>query len=208
MRDFTKCHFLKSLSAVVSIGPIVQVIIQHHFILDLTLFGTTKVSDKPLESSAFQTIISPKMIWTFGTTYVCGSRKSEIGHWIYKQAKRSCWKWSIKPYVWLVVGWTVLSLIVLNSCLFWSTQHQVCWRTCGTRGNEIKKQIRPKEMDLINSDHHAKRALFIIVKNSLDIELIHKHNPFKKQRNCALHDEISHHKTENENSWRHFHWLL
>lgn len=60
-------------------------------------------------------------------------------------------------------------------------------------------------MDLINSDHHAKRALFIIVKNSLDIELIHKHNPFKKQRNCALHDEISHHKTENENSWRHFH---
>lgn len=73
------------------------------------IFGTTKVSDRSSEISAFQTIIRPKMIWTLGTMSVCLTMKSEIGHWIYKQAKHSCWKWSIKPYAWLFVRWTVSS---------------------------------------------------------------------------------------------------
>lgn len=35
------------------------------------IFSTTKVSDKSSEISAFQTIICPKMIWTFRTMSVC-----------------------------------------------------------------------------------------------------------------------------------------
>lgn len=109
---FTKCHFWNHCQLAFCIC--------HHsapFNPWSDIFGTTKVSDKSSETSAFQTFIPHKMIWTFGTMSVCVTMKSEIGHWIYKQAKHSCWKWSIKPYAWLTVRRTVLSLIILNLCV-------------------------------------------------------------------------------------------
>lgn len=104
------------ISEIIVSWPFVYVIIQLHSILDLTFSVLQSSLTNPLRLLPFKHLFPHKMIWTFGTMSVCVTMKSEIWHRIYKQAKHSCWMWSIKPYAWLTVRRTVLSLIILNLC--------------------------------------------------------------------------------------------
>ncbi len=105
------------ISEIIISWSFVDVIIQLHSILDLTFSELQRSLTNPLRLLPFKHLFPHNMIWTFGTMSVCVTMKSEIGRWIYKQAKHSCWKWSIKPYAWLTVRRTVLSLIILNLCV-------------------------------------------------------------------------------------------
>lgn len=158
MGAFTKCHFLKSLSAVVSTG----LFLCHHsasFYPWSDIFGTTKVSDRSSETSAFQTIVHPKMIWTFGTMSECVTMKSEIGHWIYKQAKHSCWKWSIKPYAWLIFS-SFLTYVFLEQAATISLHH--CSLPTNGSGRQWEKTTKHSSEEELKQHKHRTHLRYYI----------------------------------------------